>query len=223
MVTESKGNSKFACSEIVNSQKPDVAFQLPEPWNGDINARILFLSSNPGYNPDEDTVTEKMVSYDNQTALNHFDHRLLNTNWPTGTYPAFFNYIKQIASEMLDHEADPQKDYCSTEIVHCKSNNEVGVACAASHCVERWLKLLLNSSGAKVVVLVGGTAQWYCNKYFRVEIGYGQTVSINIDSREFLFTSVYHNNARFAGVGEKKKRVLENIIGHIRSNPQILQ
>lgn len=180
MVTESKGNSKFACSEIVNSQKPNVTFQLPEPWNGNINAPILFLSSNPGYNPDEDTITKESLNYDNQAALNHFENRLTSEfrdkNGQKLAFPDFFRDIRGIATQILGHEANPQKHYCSTEIVHCKSNNEEGVACAATHCTERWLKLLLNTSGAKVVILIGGTAQWYCNKYFGIEIGYGQTV-----------------------------------------------
>ncbi len=218
MIKEAKDNSKFACSEIVNSQNK--SFQLPEPWNGNINAPILFLSSNPGYNPEEDTVTKE---WDDQIALDHFEQRLEDTCWPTGTYPAFFNYIKEIASDILDHEANPQEDYCSTEIVHCKSPNEVGVACAATHCVERWLKSLLNISKAKVVVLVGGTSQWYCNKYFKVEIDYGKIVKLNLDDRQFLLTSIYHNNARFKGVGEKKKAALAKIIEQIRSNPNIFQ
>ncbi len=221
IIAEAKGNSKFACSEIVNLQKPEAGFQVPEPWNGNINAPILFLSSNPGYNPDEDTVTQDMLNLDEQIALNHFENRLTsefkNKSGQKVAFPDFFNDIRAVASTILDHKADPQKDYCSTEIVHCKSNNEVGVGCAAMHCAERWLVQLLTTSEARIVILVGSKAQIYCKRYLNFEINYGQIVMRNIGDREFVFTSLYHNNARFKGVGEKKKATLESIVEPIRS------
>ena len=40
------------CKKIINSQQCKLEdFQLPEPWNGDIeNCKILFISSNPSIN-----------------------------------------------------------------------------------------------------------------------------------------------------------------------------
>lgn len=50
------------CEKIVNSQKCNFEdFQLPEPWNGDLeNCKILFISSNPSINRKKYPLREKM-------------------------------------------------------------------------------------------------------------------------------------------------------------------
>ncbi len=46
-VEKAKTDINHPCNKIVCSQNGH-AFQLPEPWNGDIgNVKILFISSNP--------------------------------------------------------------------------------------------------------------------------------------------------------------------------------
>jgi hypothetical protein len=42
-----------------------------------------------------------------------------------------------------------------TEIVHCKSKREVGVASATAKCADRYLHSVLSLSAAPIVVIVG--------------------------------------------------------------------
>ena len=52
--------SNHPCKRIIESQNASLLseFQLPEPWNGQIEtAPILFLSSNPSIDPNEDYPT----------------------------------------------------------------------------------------------------------------------------------------------------------------------
>lgn len=46
-----------------------------------------------------------------------------------------------------------------SEIVHCKSHDEIGVGPAVSECSERYLRRLLDASAALVVVVVGRHAR----------------------------------------------------------------
>jgi hypothetical protein len=62
--------------------------------------------------------------------------------------------IKQSAV-LLGEGFDISNDMCMTEIVHCKSKGEVGVAEASATCSEKYLPKIFEVSGA-VVVLVGG-------------------------------------------------------------------
>jgi hypothetical protein len=92
-----------------------------------------------------------------------------------------------------------------------RSSLKQGVAYATQHCADRYLERIFDVSGAKVVILVGSTVLSQFTKRFRSEINYGRTEKITIGQREYMFASVYHNNARFAGIGEKRKETLENI------------
>jgi hypothetical protein len=210
MVEIARTDTSRACNEIVNVQKGE--FQLPEPWNGNINAPILFLSSNAGYDPDEDTVTS---SWDTDKALTHFEARLVSQfrkkDGSPKNSPDFFRYIKDIATEILVKEADPVRDFCSAEIVHCKSNNEQGVPCAIRHCADRYFEKLLAVSGAQVVILVGSATLGHVRALYNMEIDYGTIIKRDFGQREFMFAAVYHNNARFEGVGAKRNEVMNSI------------
>ena len=52
-------------------------------------------------------------------------------------------------------DADPSVNYVMTEVVHCKSKNEVGVPQAAGTCAKRYLNDLLALTNAPVVAVVG--------------------------------------------------------------------
>ena len=49
----------------------------------------------------------------------------------------------------------PGRDYVLTEVVHCKSLKNIGVPKALSTCRGRWLRRILDGSGAKVVAVLG--------------------------------------------------------------------
>jgi hypothetical protein len=77
---------------------------------------------------------------------------------PRGTM--FWLAARARAREMLGREeVEPGVDYALTEVVHCKSDKELGVAKALPTCVATWLQPLLQLAAARVVALLGSRAQ----------------------------------------------------------------
>src|SRR5206468_396523 len=70
----------------------------------------------------------------------------------------FWSLIRRRATELLGFAADPARDYVMTEVVHCKSKNEMGVHRATAHCAQRHLDRVLAASDSNVVVVVGAKA-----------------------------------------------------------------
>jgi hypothetical protein len=64
-----------------------------------------------------------------------------------------------IARELLGREPAPGDDYALTEVVHCGSQGETGVAATLGTCTSRYLRRVLAVSPARVVVVVGATAR----------------------------------------------------------------
>ncbi len=172
------------CSKIIKSQNNDFAnFQLPEPWNGDIeNAKILFISSNPSISQ-----TEKypLGSWADEDIKNFFINRFSkDAEWvkeqrnilrKDGTYSKkpvkFWSEIGKTASILLNiNDPEPGKDYAITEIVHCKSVKEIGVKKAVDTCTSKYLKRILNISSAKVIVCLGAHVLNVLSKLFNLKI-----------------------------------------------------
>lgn len=67
-----------------------------------------------------------------------------------------WNNTHRRAMEILGSSADPGKNYAITEVVHCKSKNEIGVAAAASRCTDMWMEKVAGvAASARVVLLCG--------------------------------------------------------------------
>lgn len=161
--------------------------QVPEPWNGHIDtAPLLFVSSNPSISETERYPTatwsdahrppERGAWAEGHLAgffNGRFDHGtdapwILNgtsTLQRHGNYSkrvTFLSHVKGRAREMfgdaLGRAVIPGVDYCITEIVHCKSKEEIGVGAAAATCTGRYLKRILALSPATVIVVLGATA-----------------------------------------------------------------
>ena len=94
------------------------------------------------------------------------------------------------------------QDLCLTEIVHCKSKREAGVAKAAPLCSQKYLHRILDSSNARLLVIGGRQARemvldnygtWNEQDGHQWEIGksFGQLRGDNIEARDHvgLFTS----------------------------------
>lgn len=194
--------------EIVQSQKSTLSqHQLPEPWSGQLEqSPILFLSSNPSISETEDYPS---WSWSDADISDFFNNRFggghkawvddgIKSLQRDGTYSgsvSFWRAVRQRAKELLLREPVPGIDYAITEIVHCKSREEIGVKQAREQCVQLYLKKVLDTAGARVVVVLGSQARSAIHTIFDVP----ETLSllkIQIGGRERLFTFIPHPNAR---------------------------
>ncbi len=165
-------DNNISCSKVASYgiQKCGI-LHLPEPWNGDIvNAPILFLSSNPSidcneYYPEPSWEDERIVDF----FVHRFDKYIKDGKYPmlkNGTFRRkrtnFWSAVISTASYLLQKDKEyilPGKHFAITEVVHCKTEKEIGVLEAIDTCVELYLKDILTLSGAKVVVVLGKKAQ----------------------------------------------------------------
>ncbi|MEG4984777.1 hypothetical protein QUB08_03200 [Microcoleus sp. BR0-C5] len=198
------------CCEIVSYQRPlDLAeFQVPEPWSGHIEqAPILFLSSNLSIDSDEVYPTWHWSDNDID---DYFSHRFGGgqKDWimngtksllRDGTYShavKFWAAVRQRAIELLQRDVNPGNDYALTEIVHCKSPAEIGVAQAQDQCVDAYLLRTLELSRAKVVVVLGTRAKQVIQSQFNISSTASISESIKIGKHERFFAFLPHPNAR---------------------------
>jgi hypothetical protein len=80
----------------------------------------------------------------------------------------FWRAVKGLAIELMGRDVVPGADYALTEVVHCKSRREVGVADAAKECIPRYLRRVVALSPAAVIVVLGSHAR----NGFRSEFNY---------------------------------------------------
>jgi len=179
MALASTANHADPCNDIVDSQRAKgIAslndFQLPEPWNGDIiNAPILVVSSNPAFTEGELFPTLKWP--DQMIAdffINRFKNREEEYSWvyknkfiykncTRSRSQPYWSSIKNRVKELINRNPIPGIDYCVTELVHCKSVSEIGVAKALPKCTKSFLKEKIEISGAKIIIAIGAHVRNY--------------------------------------------------------------
>lgn len=210
-VCKEGSRARHPCREVVSVQEsvPLREHQLPEPWNGDLeSAPILFVSSNPGISLEEHYPT---TSWTDEAIHDFFLHRFGGgkTVWmkdgvhwlkKDGTRvkrAVMFNaQAKSAARLLLERPPVPGVDYVFTEIVHCKSEAERGVAEAISECGERYLPRILAASGARAIVVYGGQAQSFMASAFAAPSRTGLHGPISLGNRERWLINLPHPNAR---------------------------
>jgi hypothetical protein len=153
-----RSDNNHPCNTIVTSQK-GASFQLPEPWNGDIfSAEVLFVASNPSYNPDEVFPDAGWNDNDiNKFFINRFDVDYYKKI-------RYFRFMLKYASWILNCEKDAESlpgRICITEIVHCKSQHEKGVSKCSECCFNNWFSEVLELFNGKYIVLLGKFAEGY--------------------------------------------------------------
>jgi hypothetical protein len=163
------------CSAIVAAQQvAERDRQVPEGWAGNLSgARVAFVSSNPsisqpgpGQSADQVEPSPTASSSDDQIVEfigRRFDQTVQPRPWVRddrsllrdGTYwrrpTRFWVAIRARARELLGEDADPAGNYVMTEVVHCKSRHEIGVAAAARTCAQRYLEDILRLSAAPLI------------------------------------------------------------------------
>ena len=173
------GNISNPCNDIINFQRQQDAvnaidFQLPEPWNGDIiNAPILVISSNPAYSKielypnlcwPEPMIADFFINRFKDRGPKYswiYNNRVLNINGTRGKPVRYLISIQKRIEEILLRSVKPGIDYCITEIVHCKSSNQIGVAKALHQCASRFLTAKIGISGAKIIIGIGSIVRDY--------------------------------------------------------------
>ena len=155
-VEKAKSNDCHSCHKIVSSQNGE--FQLPETWNGHLdNAEILFISSNPAIDPNENYPT---ASWKGEDIVSFFENRFENT--PKNEWSTYWRTILKWAGWIIPNIGFDK--IAITEIVHCKSQKEFGVYECMNFCAEKWLKEVLSVYNGKYIVLVGKAAQIFYDK-----------------------------------------------------------
>jgi hypothetical protein len=178
------------CHRVVSWQGgvPGGARYVPEPWSGHLErAPILFVSSNPGGDaegtPTSDAsftskwATEELVScYDDAfepwRRPGIADGVYLTDRNGTRAAKAirYWVWARARAKELLRREPNPGIDYALTEVVHCGTRHEAGVAEAFPTCVDRYFARVLSASAAALVVCVGGWARAGFSRSFGIDI-----------------------------------------------------
>lgn len=210
-----------ACSTIVGLQTGD-AFQLPEPWSGRIDtAPILFISSNPSIDPLEKYPDE---SWEAELIIDFFQNRFTSkVGWVNkGLYALrrdgsrtdwvrFWASARSRASEILGKEKNaivPGVDFALTEVVHCKSRNEVGVREAQDCCSNRYLTRVISVAAAEILVVFGEIAADAMRRRFGSSIeGVNGLCVASMEGKTRVVAFLPHPNER----GSKKS--IEGSIG----------
>ena len=209
------------CNKIIDSQNSNYEnFQLPEPWNGDLeNCKILFLSSNPSFNPkdfypignwNKSDVSDFFINrFSNRFPDKNFVRNELYTLQNDGEYSKnwirFWAAVRSVARVILDTKsAISGQDYVMTEIVHCKSTNENGVNEAMETCANKYLDKIFKSTKAKIVICLGEKTSNFVKRKYQIEAT-GRLFDESKMDKMFLFLP--HPNAR-------EERKLNKLLTH---------
>ena len=163
------------CREIVMHQANSSGklsyedFQVPEPWVGELDvAPILFVSSNPSIGDDRHAVgasSDEVLWESHHFAFGGGKRPYILDGIYTTTTSGdklkkvgYWVAVRARARELIA-DANPGRDYALTEVVHCKSTDEIGVASAAAECSEMHLDRVLAISPARVLIVLGKAAR----------------------------------------------------------------
>jgi uracil-DNA glycosylase len=234
-----QGNiNSHPCSRIIQHQRTESInqYQVPEPWSGDIGeAAVLFLSSNPSISSEEEYPTWNWSDEEIQDFFtNRFGNgrkvwiregkQYLQKDCSYSRSVAFWAAVRKRAEELYQREVIPGQDYVLSEVVHCKSTQEIGVTDALNECVSKYLKNILSRSNAKIIVILGSVAKTAINQGIDICINHKSLISpVEIKNKKRLITFLPHPNARMARTfGAILSEVeLNTLQGFLRSNKNL--
>jgi hypothetical protein len=153
----------------------------PEAWTGDIiHAPILFLSSNPSFDQDENypnwETREWPLEKVEDFSINRFTSKIergygasdglstheldrtISKNGELLDKVTYWNWARNMVAYIngkKTSEISAHSDYAMTEIVHCKSKSEEGVRKARLKCKDRFLERILELSSAQLIIISG--------------------------------------------------------------------
>jgi hypothetical protein len=225
---------------------------IPEAWFGNLtSARVLFISSNPSIDPAEDVTGENFprVHWEDEAIADWVTRRVDQSwsevpvtfrregfkdfNWRCldGEYRGSgssnspqptWNKTHHRAVEILGKMADPSSNYALTEVVHCKSQREIGVSSAAKICAPLWLNQIIDAAKeVRVIIICGSKAvnNW-AREAFALPPEYGRRrkkteSTLTISRRDIFVTDKFGRRAVVAYMGQPAySATLSNIYGH---------
>ena len=168
------------CRKVVGWQGLDLDSEryVPESWAGHLAmAPILFISSNPSAGPQNaafEAWRQRGSGSADDELFEAADGAFDPGPWPglidgiynrdqdgqrIGRWVSYWAWARKRASELLDRQPAPGRDYALTELVHCGSRDEHGVDNVLATCTRLCLSRVLSLAAAKVFVLTGKKAQ----------------------------------------------------------------
>lgn len=170
-IARANGNPHHPCRKILSVQR-DIAgsqnYQVPEPWRGDIHhAPLLFISSNPSIDLLDDAPWSHVPT---GVICNYYQQPQISAVFPRAQYRygvasrrpvSFWASVHQRAIELYGNNVNVRHgiDYAITEVVHCKSKEEFGVAEARELCSSKFLPDVLEYSLCVFIVSLGAHAE----------------------------------------------------------------
>lgn len=202
-------HSTHPCTKIVRSQdiRGPAEFQVPEPWSGRIEtAPILFISSNPSISTEE---IFPIMDWKDADIVDFFQNRFgggkqpwildgtksLRKDWSHGQWTRFWAGVKGRTKELLEWNPAPGVDYSLTELVHCKSRQELGVSEALDHCISLYLDKVLKISGARVLVGLGSVARDVLSDKYHLDTRKILFGPLEIAGKDRMISFLPHPNA----------------------------
>lgn len=205
-VAKTRTNSNHPCATIVESQgRFDIPFQPPNPWIGHLaDAKILFVGSNPSiggaeFYPEADWPDEDLIDFFDNAFDGRLEHirdgvRARRSDGTYGNWVRTWAGIRRRAAELLDGPLTPGVDYAMTEIVRCRSQNEVGVSEARTHCADLYLDETISCSQARLIVGLGAHVRDWLRR--RWELGTDPVARIKINGVDRLIAFLPHPTSR---------------------------
>jgi hypothetical protein len=189
--------------------KSTADFHLPEPWSGNLEqAPVLFLGSNPSLAEAEEY---PLQSWPDEFIEDFFTHRfgggsrewvrngkytLLRNGSHAGGWVRYWASTRKRAAELLGKsDAQPGADYVMSEVVHCKSRHEQGVAEEAAECTYLYLRRLVAESGASAVASLGRFAERAVRREFNAPDCVNLWGPVEVGGRPRYLVFVPHPNA----------------------------
>ena len=163
----------------------------PEAWTGNLEmAKVLVLASNPSFDKNEhfpdwssNWCSEQIIDF----AANRFgsknrtygavdgpligdaDKTIGKKGELSKSRVKYWKHVRALVAAILDkpeNETSAITDYVMTELVHCKSENEIGVPKALDKCADKWFEKILEISPARLILVLGGKPARHLTKIY---------------------------------------------------------
>ena len=195
-VEEAVRNRAHPCAGVVGVQDGE-GRKVPEPWAGHIEtAPMLFIGSNPSIGEGDGDPTSSWTRAD---TVSYFEDRFdRDSGWVSScefNRVRFWCSVRARAREILGRQAVAGEDFVLTEVVHCKSRREQGVADAARYCAGKWLSRVVAESVATIVVLLGRHAERCCAELWPIETSRRVQFDVPVAGRARAVVVLPHPNA----------------------------